>query len=73
MIKNPEFLQSFEDHFIREKGKLSFKQAMNLFSDMWKEGIRLGVLPPKNPLDGIEVDIKIAKVLNSCSKKSSPV
>jgi len=38
---------------------------------MWNEGVMLGVLPPKNPLEGIEVDIKVAKVLNSCLKKSS--
>jgi hypothetical protein len=37
---------------------------------MWKEGVRLGVLPPKDELEGIEVDIKVAAVLNSCLKKS---
>lgn len=73
MIKNSELFKSFEDQFLRNKGKLSFKQAIGFFSDMWNEGLWLGVLPPKEPLDGIEVDIKIAKVLNSCSKKSSPV
>ena len=35
---------------------------------MWEEGIKLGVLPPKKPLEGIETDIKIAAVLNSCLK-----
>lgn len=72
MIKNPGLLKKFEDDFIGDKGKLPFKQAMKLFSDMWNEGLRLGVLPLKEPLDGIDVDIKIAKVLNSCLKKSSP-
>lgn len=71
MIKKSGLLKSFEDNFMRDKGKLSFKQAMTLYSDMWNEGLRLGVLPPKEPLDGIEVDIKIAKVLNSCLTKPS--
>jgi len=31
---------------------------------MWEEGISLGVLPPKHPLEGIEVDIKIARIIN---------
>jgi hypothetical protein len=31
---------------------------------MWKEGVQLGVLPMKDPLDGIEVDIRIASILN---------
>ncbi len=72
MIKNPGFLKAFEDRFMRDRGKLPFKHATKLFSDMWNEALRLGVLPPKEPLDGIEVDIRIAKALNSCLKKSSP-
>jgi len=72
MIKNPEIFEKFEKDFIRGKGNLPFEHAMKLFSDMWIEALRLGVLPPKEPLDGLDVDIKIAKVLNSCLKKSSP-
>ena len=37
---------------------------------MWNEGLKFGVLPSKDPLEGIDVAIRIAKVLNSCSKKS---
>jgi len=37
---------------------------------MWNHGVKLGVLPPKEPLEGIETDIKIARVLNSCLKSS---
>jgi hypothetical protein len=31
---------------------------------MWLEGMALGVLPLKDPLEGIEVDIRIAEMLN---------
>ena len=72
MIKNPGLLKKFQDDFIRDKGKLPFQDSIKLFSDMWNEGLRLGVLPLKEPLDGIDVDIKIARVLNSCLKKPSP-
>ena len=72
MIKNPDLLKKIEDEFIRNEGRLNHSQALKLFSGMWIEGIRLGVLPPKDPLEGIEVDINIAKVLNSCLKNSSP-
>lgn len=72
MIKNAAVFENFERNFIRERGHLPFKQALKLYSDMWNEGLRLGVLPPKEPMEGIEVDIKIAKVLNSCLKKPSP-
>jgi len=51
------------------KDKLPFKQALNIFEAMWKEGVSLGVLPPKDPLEGIDVDIRVARILN-CLKKS---
>lgn len=71
MIKNPELLRKIEDDFVRHEGRLSYSQSLRIFTAMWNEGIRLGVLPPKEPLEGIEVDIKIAKVLNSCLKNFS--
>ena len=70
MIKHPEVFKKFEDDFIRDDGKLSFDSAIKLFTYMWNEALHLGVFPPKNPLEGIEVDIQIAKTLNSCLKKS---
>ena len=72
MIKNREVLKKFEDDFIKKEGKLPFARAIKLFTDMWNEGVKLGVLPSSEPLEGIEVDIRVAKILNSCSKKSSP-
>ena len=72
MIKNREVLKKFEDDFMREEGKLPFVRAMKLFTSMWNEGVKLGVLPSSEPLEGIEVDIRVAKILNSCSKKSFP-
>ena len=72
MIKHPEVFKKFEDDFIRDDGKLSFYSAMKLFTHMWNEALNLGAFPPKDPLEGIEVDIQIAKTLNSCLKKSFP-
>ena len=71
MIKNPHVLKKFEDDLVKKSGKLSFDKALKLFTSMWNEGLKLGVLPAKDPLEGLEVDIKIAKVLNSRLKKSS--
>lgn len=72
MIKNTDLLRTFEKDFICDKGRLSFDQALALFTNMWREGCHLGALPPKDPMEGIEIDIKIAKVLHSCSKSSCP-
>jgi hypothetical protein len=72
MIKDRGVMKKFEDDFMREEGRLPLAKAMKLFTDMWNEGVKLGVLPPRDLLEGIEVDIRIAKILNSCSKKSFP-
>jgi hypothetical protein len=72
MIKNPQGLRRFEDSFIRAQGNLSHEKALQIFEALWAEGVRLGVLPPKEPLEGIETDITIARILNSCSKSFSP-
>ena len=64
MIKNAEKLQKFEDELIR-KGKVDITQNFRLIDAMFEEAVLLGVFPLKDPLDGIEIDIKIAKVINS--------
>ena len=65
MVKNPKLLQEFMNTLSRKEGPLPFSHSLKLFTSMWLEGVRLGVLPPKKPLEGIETDIKIARVLNS--------
>ena len=68
MIRNPRILNNLERKVIKEE-KLSFGEALAIFEAMWKEGMTLGVIPPKDPLEGIETDIRIARILN-CLKKS---
>lgn len=67
MIKDNAYLKNFENELI-SKQKLPYEKALKIFEAMWEEGVSLGVLPPKDPLEGIEVDIRVAKILNSCSK-----
>ena len=71
MIKNPEILENFERDFIAGRGRLSHEQARKLFSAMWKEAMMFGAFPPSDPLEGIEVDIRVARILNSCLTKPS--
>ena len=63
MIRDPAELDQFEKEQLRSE-HLTFTEALNLFEGMWKEGMALGVLPLNDPLEGIEVDIAIARVLN---------
>ena len=67
MIKNPEYLADFENSFIA-KNTLSYEQSLAIFESLWQEALSLGFSPLSNPLEGIEKNIKIARVLNSCLK-----
>jgi hypothetical protein len=63
MIKDAKILSEFNDEQILGE-KLDYAAALRIFEGMWKEGLALGVLPPDDPLEGIEVDIRIAGRLN---------
>jgi len=71
MIRHTEILRRFEDDLARKEGRVPYARAMRIFTSLWQEAKDLGVFPGKDPLAGIEVKIRLAKVLNSCSKKSS--
>jgi hypothetical protein len=71
MIRDAHTLRRFEDDLLERGPQPSFREALELYEAMWKEGNALGILPLSNPLEGIEVDIELARVLN-CSKNSLP-
>jgi hypothetical protein len=66
MIRNNEF-QRFEMEFVR-KEKLDVIRNFQIEEALYQEAVALGILPLKNPLDGLEVDIEIARVINRVSK-----
>jgi hypothetical protein len=63
MIKNSRLLEKFARVEL-QKEKLDYGSALRIFEGMWRKGLALGVLPLKDPLEGIEVDIRIARMLN---------
>jgi hypothetical protein len=67
MIKNNKDFAKFERNLIR-KEKVDYKRNLKLVDAMYREAVALGVFPPKNPLEGIETKIKLARVLNSVRK-----
>lgn len=71
MVRDVHTLRRFEDDLIRREPQRSFREALQLYEAMWKEGVTLGILPLSDPLDGIEADIELARVLN-CLKNSLP-
>lgn len=64
MIKNPELLEEFEREELK-KEKIDYLKSLKIFEALWNEGISLGALPLKDPLEDIATDIKIARILNS--------
>ncbi len=64
MIKDQTLLEKFEADLIKST-KTDYQRNLKIFEGMLEEALYLKVFPLKDPLEGIEVDIKIAKVINS--------
>jgi hypothetical protein len=66
MTPHDEF-QRFEVELLRNE-KLGIKKKFKIVEALYKEAVALGVFPLKDSLEGLEVDIRIAKGVNSVSK-----
>jgi len=64
LVKNYQELQKFERDLIASE-KADYRKNFRIMEEMYREALALGIFPLKNPLEGIEVKIKIAKVVNS--------
>jgi|WetSurSiteA1Bulk_404760.scaffolds.fasta_scaffold44876_2 hypothetical protein len=69
MIQDDKKLEMFEKELMRLQ-KPDPVRNFKIVEALYDEAVALGAFPLKNPLDGIEVDIKIAKAVNSVSKTS---
>jgi hypothetical protein len=63
MIKNKKKLAEFEKRLM-EAEDLTYDQKFKLFDELFKEAVSLGVFNDENIMEGIEVDIRIARALN---------
>jgi hypothetical protein len=63
MVKRPDLLQAFEQSQIRNTPPDYF-QNLKIFEALYEEATTLGLFPLKDPLEGIEGNIRIAKVIN---------
>jgi len=64
MIKDKKAFEEWEKEWEKSQ-RVSLKKNLALVDEMAELARKLKALPPKNPLEDIEVDIKIAKVLNA--------
>ena len=63
MIKNREYLGAFEDRLAAEE-KVDFFKNLKIYEALWNQAVALGILPLKDPYDGVEDDIRLAKILS---------
>ena len=67
MLRKKHKLDKFYQSLI-EKEKIPYKKALVIFEALLKEAVSLGIINSKNILDGLEVDIKVAKTINGLDK-----
>ncbi len=63
MIQHHDVVDAFERELVR-RSPPDYFQNLKVVEALYNEARALGVLPPADPLDGIEVDIHLARVLN---------
>lgn len=63
MVKNPELLERFEQELIARR-KPDYQENRRIAEALYQEAVSLGVWPPKDPLEGIETVIQIARIIN---------
>jgi len=67
-MKKDKF-QTFEKELLR-KERVDVRKNFRIIDALYREAVALGTFPLKDPLEGLEVDIRVARVINSVSKTS---
>lgn len=63
MIKNRHILEEFYNKLDAEDN-LSYHEALMIYEMLHEEAVSLGAINSENILDGLEVDIRIARAIN---------
>jgi predicted RNase H-related nuclease YkuK (DUF458 family) len=63
MIKNKRKLNRFYRKLMEEED-ISHKEALRIYEALHREAVSLGAISSENILEGLEVDLRIAKAIN---------
>lgn len=63
MIKNKARLNKFYKKLV-ERENITHRQALSIYEALHKEAVSLGIINSQNILEGLEVDLRIAKAIN---------
>jgi len=64
MIKNKSKLEKFYRKLIEEED-ISYFEALSIYEMLYKEALSLGVINSENILDGLDIDLKVARTINT--------
>ena len=67
LITNPKKLKELKMKLLKTE-KVDIVQNFRINEALYREARALRAIPLKDPLDGIQIDIKIARIVNSVSK-----
>lgn len=63
MVKNPEILSAFEKSLASAE-RPDYERNLKIAEALYREACLLGVFPLRDPLEGIETDIRLARAIN---------
>jgi len=63
MVKNKRKLDKFYQKLIKQEN-ISHKKALSIYEAMHKEAVSLGIINSENILEGLEIDLRVAKAIN---------
>ena len=63
MVKNAKMVEAFEKE-LAGREPADYRRNLQIVEALYGEACLLGVFPLRDPLEGIEVDIRLARALN---------
>jgi len=69
MMRRPDLVRQLEDRYLVEH-PLDATAAMRVYEAMWAHARAVGALPGSDPRQGVEDDIRLARILAACSPNS---
>jgi hypothetical protein len=67
LVKNAEAVRNLELELVR-KSRVDYSRNIRLVEALYEEAVLLGAFPLRDRISGLDVDLEIARVINSVSK-----
>jgi len=63
MLKRADLVEAFEKELMRREPP-NHRRNLRIMEALYEHARRVGALPLEDPLDGIEVDVRLARIIN---------